>query len=189
VNADGTVTCQPVGTITKVTPGTGLTGGGDSGDVTLTANTSFLQRRVTGGCATAVQDVFADGSVRCASGSIAGLSKTVDAAHGLNFGKFGDIDISLSCGSSASTFVRVLIFNETGGSATLNYLYPDGSALHASGTSLADNTEALIDSNNGRIEGQFILAGANSVTTLSLHAFKGASAGCEISGTTVKSVF
>jgi hypothetical protein len=34
-----------------------------------------------------------------------------------------------------------------------------------------------------------ILAGAHSVTTASLHAFKGATTGCEITGTTVKSEF
>jgi hypothetical protein len=189
VSADGTVTCEPVGTITKVTPGTGLTGGGDTGDVTLDANTSVLQKRVSGGCTTAIQDVFADGSVSCARGSIGGLSKTVAAAHGLNFGNFGDMDIGLSCGNDGTTFVRILLSNETGGAATLNYLYHDGSVMTASGTSLADQGDAIFDSNNGRIEGQFILAGPHSVTTANLHAFKGLHTGCEISGTTVKSTF
>ena len=47
INANGTVTCQTVATgdITSVNAGTGLTGGGVSGDVTLSLNTSFTDSR------------------------------------------------------------------------------------------------------------------------------------------------
>jgi len=64
----GTITPSEVVTSVTPTASGGLTGGGSGGDLTLGVDTSQIQKRVTGTCASgAISTVNADGTVACAS--------------------------------------------------------------------------------------------------------------------------
>lgn len=69
VNADGSPVCATLasGDITGVTAGTGLSGGGGSGSVTLSVNPALVQTRIGGACPgdAAIGSVGQDGSVSC----------------------------------------------------------------------------------------------------------------------------
>lgn len=67
VSSKGLLTCRPTGTITGVTPGTGLTGGGTAGDVSLAIDPTFVQARITDSCAAgrSMSSVKQDGTVGC----------------------------------------------------------------------------------------------------------------------------
>ncbi|WP_457675994.1 S-layer homology domain-containing protein [Thiolapillus sp.] len=97
------------GDITAVTAGTGLSGGGTSGDVTLSADTTYLQRRVSSGCAagSSIRAIAADGNVTCETDDNSGGDITsVAAGTGLNGGGISgavtlNVDIPLVLSGSA----------------------------------------------------------------------------------------
>ena len=99
ISQTGTVSCQTSGsgTITGVTAGTGLSGGGTAGTVSLSADTTYLQRRVTGTCASgsSISSVNADGTVACQSAGTGSVT-SVTAGFGLAGGTItgsGIIDV------------------------------------------------------------------------------------------------
>lgn len=112
---DGNAVCTAAGNcpagngdITAVNAGTGLTGGGLSGDVTLAVDTSTIQRRVTGTCAAgaAIQTVASDGTVTCqpvGTGDITGVT----AGSGLTGGgSAGDVTVSVATGGVTSAMIQ-----------------------------------------------------------------------------------
>lgn len=85
VGTDGSVDCEAAaggGTITSVSVGPGLTGGGTSGAVALGVDTSVIQARVTGACAPGqyVQGVGIDGTVSCGTDAALALAGSGAAA-------------------------------------------------------------------------------------------------------------
>lgn len=89
LSAAATCTSNCGGTITGVTAGNGLTGGGTTGAVSLAVNTATIQARVTGSCAAGqyVRSVNADGSVVCGmDASNAGTVTSIATGTGLTGG-------------------------------------------------------------------------------------------------------
>lgn len=107
IAADGTVTCEvgSIGDITGVAAGTGLTGGGAAGSVTLSVDTAVIQARVSGTCAvgSAIRAVAADGTVTCqtdATGDITGVAAGTGLTGG---GTAGDVALSIAAGGVGTT--------------------------------------------------------------------------------------
>ena len=114
VNQDGTVECEPVtdpgSDITAVYTETGISGGGVSGDLTLEADTTYLQRRVSVACSegSSIRAINQDGTVTCDLHSNNNMVRTVtysvypaDGTYYVQNGITGEIDFTGTNGHDA----------------------------------------------------------------------------------------
>ncbi|MBP7779159.1 MAG: tail fiber domain-containing protein [Acidobacteria bacterium] len=151
VNEDGTVVCQAVtsgagGDITAVNAGTGLTGGGATGDVTLQTNFAQVQARVATACPAnqAIRTINADGTVVCDIDNDSGGDITaVVAGTGLTGGgAAGAVTLGVEYGGpgAAASAARSDHSHAVGGSGNTAV---GTSALSLSGTGGAAGTTAV----------------------------------------------
>jgi hypothetical protein len=114
INTDGTVVtgadANSGGDVTAVNAGAGLTGGGTSGSLTLSADTTYLQRRVTGAASPGqyVRAINSDGSVTTGTDQVGsgggGTITGVTAGTGLTGGgTSGTVALSAQLGGSGTS--------------------------------------------------------------------------------------
>ena len=89
IYSDGTIDCEldndSGGDITSVNVTNGLIGGGQVGDITLSINTSFLQKRILQSCSLGsyIREINEDGSVTCTAERSTNVT-SISSGHGID---------------------------------------------------------------------------------------------------------
>jgi hypothetical protein len=193
IAADGTVVCQvgATGDITGVTAGTGLTGGGASGTVTLNVDTADIQARVNGTCLAgqSIRAISATGTVTCevddGAAYLAGAGLNL---VGTTFSVDPTVVQSRVTGTCAlGSAIRTIAAN---GTVTCEVdddtTYTAGGGLNLVGGAFSVDTAAIQDRVTGTcVAGQAIRAiAADGTVTCEVDEAYDAGAGLALAGTT-----
>ena len=151
---------------------------------------SSLQRRVTDACGArrGISSIRADGSVQCSSTVLVPIAVTPGDGEGVSHIPLGpgiapNLQLDVHCNDGFGTKVEFRNYGPDAG--TLNWLYsPANDTVNASGNVVSSFGGEDFFFGGDRIEGQFIFADGEAVTTVSLHAFNGSvGSNCEVRGT------
>lgn len=99
------------GDITGVSAGSGLSGGGLSGNVTLFVDTNTTQTRVTGTCAvgSSIRSIAANGTVTCEADDVGAGGDITDVLAGTGLaggGSSGSVSLSVATGGINSSLIQ-----------------------------------------------------------------------------------
>lgn len=175
---DGSVTCEvdddAGGDITGVIAGFGLSGGGDAGEVSLSVDSSIIQRRVSNGCAagSSIRSIAMDGSVVCETDDVAAFSVGEGLLLEGNTLRVGalpwpsDQKTTIDNNGAATTPHSAIVGSD--GLTVISYQDANLGALkvhHCNDLACTSGTTTVIDSGNG------VSAGTYSSITLGKNGF------------------
>jgi len=158
INADGSVVTSPA--ITGITAATGLLGGGAGGNVSLSANTTYLQRRITGTASTGrfIRAINADGTV-ATSPAVTGIN----AGAGLSGGGTGG-NVSLLADTA---YLQRRVVGVASPGEFIRAINPDGSIITGIDQTTGGPAAWLLEGNVGTMPGTNFL-GTRDNTPLEL---------------------
>jgi len=168
LTVDGSVIGPSIGDITGVTAGTGLTGGGTSGTVTLNADTTVLQSIVSGSCppGQSIRVISPTGTVTCevddnSGGTITGVTAGTGLTGG---GTIGTVTLNVDSTVAMDSEIMPTVLANDGPDSTLDADLLDGQ--HASQIIAAAAVMTPISACGGTINtsGSYYVTGNLSTT-------------------------
>ena len=134
INEDGSIVCEADrdsgGDITSVTAGNGIVGSASNGDVSLSINTSTVQKRVVGGCApgASIREIKIDGTVVCEVDDNSDVPADAVLAVGGQNGVYVDrINMSKVIVFANTSYLQKRVQGHCSAGEAINQIFDDGS--------------------------------------------------------------